>query len=153
MLPGNPMLPRMPSQGSVMPPAMHAGPRPLATLAPMTPSVPSAPSAPLAKPGLPASNAPRTHQTVYVRTLVPERVEVPADGAITEPPMPLDWAQVRRRLEKVGAVWFELERRETGYRFAIELPQRSAPIECIAANEADAVHLALRRAEAVSAGP
>jgi hypothetical protein len=69
----------------------------------------------------------------------------------------LDWDSARRRLTGVGASSFHLERlAPEGYRFTCLLPtanaNRSHRVEAVAATEAEAVQLALNRAEQWAGG-
>lgn len=63
----------------------------------------------------------------------------------------LDWNAVHARLERLGAVRFQSDRLpQGGYRVTFVLPSGAAgtqQVEGIAATQADAVQLALRRAE------
>ena len=67
-------------------------------------------------------------------------------------PAAADWSAARRRLELLGASCFQLEKRPAGgYRFVCLLPTaqpgRSHRIEAEADTEAEAVRVALERAE------
>jgi hypothetical protein len=69
----------------------------------------------------------------------------------------VDWNSARRRLDRLGAVYFHVEKLNAGgYRFTCLLPtsQRGHThrVETVAATEAEAVHLALARAEEWAGG-
>ncbi len=78
----------------------------------------------------------------------------PAGGSTTAA---VDWNAARHRLDRLGAVYFHVEKLDAGgYRFTCLLPtaQRGHThrVETVAATEAEAVHLALARAEAWAGG-
>jgi hypothetical protein len=63
----------------------------------------------------------------------------------------LDWAAARTRLDRLGATCFYLEKLDSGWRFTCLLPTAEAGkqrrIDVEAASEAEAVQVALERAE------
>jgi hypothetical protein len=71
-------------------------------------------------------------------------------GAATAP-AEIDWNAVHRRLHLLGSTSYQSQRTADGYRFTCLLPtadpDRSQRIEAQAAGEADAIRLALDRAE------
>jgi hypothetical protein len=75
-------------------------------------------------------------------------------GLITTPASEpgANWSEASQRLKKLGASCFQMERlQQGGYRFVCLLPTaqpgRTHRVEAEAASEADAVRLALGRAE------
>jgi hypothetical protein len=56
---------------------------------------------------------------------------------------PLDWNQLRKRLDEVGARSFQLEKQGAGYRFACEISGRQ--IVGIGSNESAAVRTAFAK--------
>jgi len=69
----------------------------------------------------------------------------------------VDWNVIRRRLDRLNAVYFHLEKVDAGgYRFTCLLPTtqrgRTHRVETVAATEADAIHLALAKAEEWAGG-
>jgi hypothetical protein len=69
----------------------------------------------------------------------------------------VDWTAARRRLERLGATCFHLEKlAPNGYRFTCLLPTaqtgRAHHVEAVAATEAEAVRLALEKSEEWAGG-
>jgi hypothetical protein len=60
--------------------------------------------------------------------------------------MPVDWASVRARLDRIGATAFTLERAGSGFHFTCRLPTGRAA-EGRGVTEADAIRQALDQAE------
>ena len=75
----------------------------------------------------------------------------PAELGLGGPPCTkaIDWADVRRRLDRLGATGFDLQKLPSGFRVTFEVPssigQQRAQAE--AADEADAIHRALAQIE------
>jgi hypothetical protein len=72
-------------------------------------------------------------------------------AAVTAPAGPTDWTEVRRRLDELGAVGFQVEKTAAGLvRFVLVMPtavpDRPHRIEVEAAEEGEAVRLGLTRA-------
>ncbi|MFL5340307.1 MAG: hypothetical protein ACJ8F7_09155 [Gemmataceae bacterium] len=65
------------------------------------------------------------------------------------PAKDVDWGDVRRRLDRLGASGFSLQKTAAGYFVAFEVSTSAGPrrAETAAADEADAVHRALAQAE------
>ena len=57
---------------------------------------------------------------------------------------PLDWNQLRRQLEQMGATSFRLDRDGAGFRFCCQLS--AGPLEGVGRTEAEAVRTALAAA-------
>jgi hypothetical protein len=69
----------------------------------------------------------------------------------------IDWTTARRRLDRLGATCFHLEKRsQGGYRFTCLLPTtrpgRTHHVEAVAATEAEAVRLTLEKSEEWAGG-
>jgi hypothetical protein len=65
-------------------------------------------------------------------------------------PKELDWVEVRRRMDRLGATGFDLKKLPAGgYRVTFQVPTAVGmrPAEAEAANEADALNSALAQAE------
>lgn len=66
-------------------------------------------------------------------------------------PAEIDWNAVHRRLHQLGSTSYQSQRTADGYRFTCLLPtanpDRTQRIEAQAAGEAEAIRLALDRAE------
>lgn len=79
----------------------------------------------------------------------PESLGIASAGTVVPVKREVDWATTRRRLEKVGAISFNLEKRPGGWRFVCAVPGGAAPrqFEAEAASEADAIDQCLTRAE------
>jgi hypothetical protein len=68
-----------------------------------------------------------------------------------------DWTTARRRLDRLGAVCFHLEKlAQGGYRFTCLFPttqpKRTHRVEAVAATEAEVVRLVLDKSEEWAAG-
>lgn len=57
----------------------------------------------------------------------------------------VDWADVRRRMERLGVTGFQLDRTATGFRFTCVVDTRRLSAD--APTEAEAIHQALARVE------
>lgn len=80
----------------------------------------------------------------------PEELGV-APAVLAQPLAPVDWNVVRQRLQRLGALSFHVQQLDRNYRVVFELPtghnDRTHLVEAVAASEAQAVMLALQRAE------
>lgn len=91
------------------------------------------------------------------RLVIPSPKQLGITPANTSAAAAVDWNATRRRLDRLGAVYFHLERLDAGgYRFTCLLPTsqrgRTHRVETVAATEADAIHLALAKAEEWAGG-
>jgi hypothetical protein len=57
---------------------------------------------------------------------------------------PLDWNQLRRQLDQLGATSFQLDKHGNGFRFACRMT--AGVVEGVGASEAEAVRIALAKA-------
>jgi hypothetical protein len=58
---------------------------------------------------------------------------------------PIDWNQLRRQLDQLGATSFQLDKHGNGYRFACQL--KAGLVEAVGSTEGEAVRLALAKAQ------
>lgn len=82
----------------------------------------------------------------------PEQLGISAAAKPAAPPAPLDWADVHRRLDRLGITCFHLEKLTPDACRVVCLaptadPTRQQRIEATGANQAEAVQRALLRAE------
>lgn len=93
----------------------------------------------------------------------PARLTMPSPGQLGITPAgaraaeAVDWNAARRRLDRLGAVYFHVEKLDAGgYRFTCLLPTRQPGrthrVETVAASEAEAIRLALAKAEEWAGG-
>ena len=91
------------------------------------------------------------------RLAMPSPKQLGIAPASASPTDAVDWNVARRRLDRLGAVYFHVEKLDGGgYRFTCLLPTsqrgRTHRVETVAATEADAIHLALAKAEEWAGG-
>jgi hypothetical protein len=128
--------------------------------APRVQSVPTAPSqtaAPAPRPVVRAKSAdepdvpprplPPEPRLAPVTLPAPEQLGIGVEAVAED----VDWNTVHRRLRELGSLSSQLQRTGDGYRFVCLLPttqaDRAQRIEAAATTEAEAVRLALARAE------
>jgi len=79
----------------------------------------------------------------------PLRMPSPAELGLGQTARPagdaIDWADVRRRMERLGVTGFQLDRTPTGYRFICVVGARHLTADAV--TEAEAIQQALARAE------
>lgn len=95
---------------------------------------------------------PAPRRPASIRIPSPEELQITGQPVQDLPPASVDWVQIRRRLDDLGSVGFQMDRLpEGGYRFICLLPTAQADrhhrIEARAASEAEAIQLVLERAE------
>lgn len=56
---------------------------------------------------------------------------------------PLDWNGLRQKLDRLGAISFQLEKQGTGYRFSCRLP--NGQVDGVGVSESEAVQAALAK--------
>ncbi|HKI34222.1 MAG TPA: hypothetical protein VKA46_20385 [Gemmataceae bacterium] len=145
-----------PPQGGYAPPTYappaQPYPRPQPAASAVPPSSPP-PKVRFQRPDDPPGSERRPEPTPATLTLPPpEELGIGGKTAAAD----IDWNAVHRRLNELGSQSLQLQRTSDGYRCVCVLPTadpgRTRPIEAQAPTEAEAVRLALARAEALARG-
>jgi hypothetical protein len=94
------------------------------------------------------ARAPVVRGQAPAETSAPLKVPTPEELGIrlgaAAPEAPLDWNQLRRKLDELGATGFRLDRQGAGFRFVCLLP--AGDLEGAGTTEAEAVRVALAKA-------
>jgi hypothetical protein len=126
-------LPALPVYAPAFPPAARPQPQP----------APRPPARPVVR-GQKPDESPRAPAELPPLVMpTPQELGIPVPRVTAKP---VDWSDVRARLDQLGATGFALEKAGAGYRFTCQLPAGRL-VEGRGATEAEAVRLGLEQAE------